>query len=307
MTGRRGVSAARFPAVGVGLPVLGPHATPESIRRIAQTADRLGYSTVSLSERLLLPGRPDWTNDFGLPEWPAFDTLDTLAWVAAHTERIRLRTDVIIPLFQQPVVLARRLATLDHLSGGRLDVGVGLGWMAEEFAAVGVPERGRARRFEEAIAAIRACWAPDPVQFVGEHYRIPPAQIGPKPVGSTIPIAIGALVRPAVERAARIGDGLTIGFRNWDDTIEQLQWYSDAGGRGIVNAKGGPLLTEAGGLMEREAWSVDHVIDNLARARVEGIDEFVWDLNIVGTDPDRQVELLTWLAGELELTEHPQA
>ena len=92
-----------------------------------------------------------------------YDTIETLTWVAAKTQRVHLRTDVVIPLFQHPVVLARRLATLDHLSGGRVEAGVALGWLPEEFAAVGVPTSGRAARVEECVAALRACWGPDPV------------------------------------------------------------------------------------------------------------------------------------------------
>lgn len=93
-----------------------------------------------------------------------------------------------------------------------------------------VPASGRTARFEECIAALRACWAPDPVVFDGEHYGIPPSKIGPKPTRGTIPLAIGVVSRAAAERAARLGDGLTVGFRNWDATREQLSWYRDAGG-----------------------------------------------------------------------------
>src|SRR5688572_1345786 len=135
MTTEATPTSARRPKVGVGLPIVGPHAGPAAIEQIAVAADRLGYSSVSLAERLLMPASPDWQNDFGLPDWPAYDSIETLTWVAAKTQRIRLRTDVIVPLFQQPVVLARRLATLDHLSGGRIDAGVALGWLPEEFEA----------------------------------------------------------------------------------------------------------------------------------------------------------------------------
>lgn len=299
------MTSRRVPRVGVGLPVLGPHADPDTIARLAQAADRLGFSSVSISERLLLPAGPAWTNDFGLPEWPAFDTLEALTWVAAHTQRIRLRSDVIIPLFQQPVVLARRLATLDHFSRGRLDVGVGLGWLADEFAATGVPLAARAERFEEAITAMRACWAGDPVRFEGRHYRIPPARIGPKPLQPHLSIYIGGLAPPAIERAARLGDGLTIGFRSWEATVEQLAWYHDAGGTGPVVARGGPMLVDAEHASPPLTWTESRVVESLERAAAEGIDEFVWDLNIVGEPPARQLELFEWLAGELDLASAP--
>jgi probable F420-dependent oxidoreductase len=294
-------TGARYPAVSVGVPIFGPYASPTAIEQIAIAADRLGFRSVSLPERLLLPAGPEWQNDFGLPEWPSYDTIETLTWVAAKTQRVRLRTDVIIPLFQHPVVLARRLATLDHLSSGRVEAGVALGWLPEEFEAVGVPTSGRAARFEECVAALRACWGPDPVVFDGEHYRIPPSRIGPKPTHGTIPLAIGAVSRRAVERAARIGDGFTLGFRNWPATREQVSWYRDAGGRGPIILRGGPMLVDAEHATPPPTWTESGIVENLALAADEGITEFVWDLNIAGYEPARQIELFEGLAATLGL------
>ena len=291
-----------WPLVGVGLPIVGPHAGAAAIDTLATAADRLGYSSVSVSERLLLPAGPDWRNDFGLPEYPSFDAIETLTWVAAKTTGIRLRTDVVVALFQQPVVLARRLATLDHLSGGRLDVGVGRGWLPEEFAACGVQATGRGARFEECVAAMRACWAADPVEHRGAHYTIPRANIGPKPINGSIPVFVGGVARPAVERAARIGDGFTVGFRNWEDTLAQIDLYRAAGGAGRIVVKGGPMLADAEHRTQPTTWTEPSVVDDLERAREAGIDEFVWDLNIVGYEPARQVEVLERLAARLELT-----
>jgi probable F420-dependent oxidoreductase len=291
-----------LPAVSIGLPIVGPHASPEAVALVATAADRLGFRAVSLSERLLVPAGPGWSNDYGLPDWPAYDPIEALAWVAARTERIRLRTDVLVPLFQQPVVLARRLATLDHLSGGRVEAGVALGWMPEEYAAAGVPMAGRAARFEECLAALRACWGPDPVALDGEHYRIPSSKIGPKPVQDTIPLLVGAVARPAVERAARLGDGFTVAFRSWDATREQLRWYREAGGTGPIVLRGGPMLADAEHATPPATWTEGHILDSLAEAAAEGVGELAWDLNIVGTAPERQVELMEWLAGAADLT-----
>jgi probable F420-dependent oxidoreductase len=288
----------RYPKVGVGLPIVGPFATPSSLELIAATADRLGYHSVSVYDRLLLPAHPGWRNDAGLPESPAFDGLETLTWVAAKTSRVRLRTDILVPLFQPPVVLARRVATLDHFSGGRVDLGIGLGWLPEEFAATGAPARGRARAYEESIAALRACWGPDPVVMTGEHLTIPPSRIGPKPVNGHIRLDGGGVSRPAIERAARLTDGLTLAFLNWDATLQQIEWYRDAGGTGPIVAKGGPLLDRADQPLDT-TWTGDAVVDSLARAAEVGIDEFVWDLNIVGTPPEHQVERLEWLATQI--------
>jgi probable F420-dependent oxidoreductase len=290
-----------LPAVGVGLPIVGPHASPAHVRLLATTADRLGFTSVSVAERLVLPGAPDWSNDFGLPDTPSYDSLEALSWVAAMTERITLRTDVLLPLFQNPVVVARRLATIDHLSGGRLEVAMGVGWMPEEFAATGTPMAGRGERFEECIAAIWACWGPDPVEHHGSHYDIPLTRIGPKPTRGTIPIHIGALAPAAVERAARIGDGFSIGFRDWDSTIAQLDVYRAAGGEGRVVVRAGPMLADAQHVEPPTTFDEDHIVDDLHRIGELGVDEVLWDLNIVGRSPAQQVEAWQRLAAAVPL------
>ncbi|MDW5593852.1 TIGR03619 family F420-dependent LLM class oxidoreductase [Conexibacter stalactiti] len=287
--------------VGVGLPLLGPHARPESIELVATAADRLGFHSVNVAERLLLPAHDGWSNDFGLPDHPSFDALETLTWVAAKTRRVRLRTGVVVPLFQQPIVLARRLATLDHLSGGRVDAGLALGWLPQEYEATGVDPATRAAAFEESIAALRACWGPDPVAFEGRQCRIPPARVGPKPLHGTIAIHVGGVTRPAIERAARIGDGVTIAFRSWEATAEQIDWYRAAGGDGEIVVKGGPMLADAEHATAPSTWSEEQIADDLARLAEHGVDEFAWDLNIVGYEPARQVAALERLAAELAL------
>ena len=103
-----------FPRVGVGLPNYGPYASPESILTVATAVEALGFHSVSTFERLLLPATPGWRNNFGLPEYPVYDAIETLTWVAAQTHRIKLGTGILLSLFQPPVVLARRLATLDQ-------------------------------------------------------------------------------------------------------------------------------------------------------------------------------------------------
>jgi probable F420-dependent oxidoreductase len=294
-----------YPLVGVGLPIVGPHAGPAAIREIALAAERLGFHSVSLSERILLPGDDSWSNDFGLPQWPAYDAIETLTWVAAQTSRIRLRTDILVPLFQQPVVLARRLATLDHLSDGRLEVGVARGWMAEEFAATGVEFDDKGAAFEESVAALRACWGPDPVEFDGRYYRIPRSRIGPKPF--KIPVYVGGLVPSAVERAARIGDGFTIGFRNWSDSLAQATTYREAGGAGPIVFRAGPMLADAEHKTPPTTWTAPSVLDDLARAKAEGIDQVIWDLNVVDTPPADQIRAFETVAAALDEAEPKEA
>lgn len=290
-----------FPRIGLGLPTLGRHAGPESLELLATAADRLGFHSVGVSERILVPAGPDWTNDFGLPEEAAYDALETLTWVAARTRGVRLRSDVIVPLFQQPIVLARRLATLDVLSGGRVDAGLAIGWLPQEFEATGVPLSGRAAAFEEAVAAMRACWGPDPVEFTGERYRVPIARVTPKPLSGSVAIHVGGVVRPAIERAARIGDGVTLACRDWESMSEQIGWYRAAGGDGTVVVKGGPMIAMPGAPEPPKTWSTETIADDLRRAASLGVDEVVWDLNVVDTPPAEQVAAFERLAAQAGL------
>lgn len=279
-----------IPRIGVGLPSFG--AGPDAIATLATAAERLGFHSVSVSERLLLPAHEGWVNEAGLPESPVYDPIEVLTWVAARTRRVRLLTAVVDSLFQPPIVLARRLATLDRLSGGRLDVGLGQGWLPEEFVAAGVPMGGRGPAFEEHLAAMRACWGPDPVAHEGPRYRIPVSLVGPKPGDGRIPVLIGALARPAVERAARVGDGFVTALRDWDTSRTEIDWYRQAGGTGPVVLA---MMPEWAG--ERDLGKVGPAAsDDLARAAAAGVDEVHFGLSLSGAGIQDQVDALEAVA-----------
>src|SRR5947208_3016102 len=199
--------------LGISLPTSGPLATPTGIRRVAQEAERIGYAALWTYERLLRPLAP--VPQPGGPAQPVpevyrlvYEPLETLSYVAALTGRIRLGTSVVDALFHPPVVLARRFATLDQLSGGRAIAGLGQGWMPQEFETANVPLRRRGAGMDEAVAAMRACWGPDPVEYQGRFYRIAPSEVNPKPVQERIPVLLGSMTPGGVQRAARIADGL---------------------------------------------------------------------------------------------------
>ncbi|HEX4816605.1 MAG TPA: TIGR03619 family F420-dependent LLM class oxidoreductase [Nonomuraea sp.] len=290
--------------IGVSLPHVGPYAGPDAVVTVAQAAERLGFHSVSASDRLLIPTGPHWTNDAGLPESHCWDSLEMLTWAAAHTGRIRVCTGVLNTIFQSPVILARRLATIDRLSKGRLDVGIGQGggtrlppyYIPEEFVAAGVPAGRRGAGFVEHVAAMRACWGPDPVEFHGEHYRIPSALVGPKPWGATIPLLFGALTRHTVERAARVGDGFITVAVDWDDTRRQIRWYREAGGTGTVVVN---VIPAAPGERVSPAVFAGHALRELDRAGAAGADEAHLALHLLSVEPEQQVELLEALAAKL--------
>ena len=166
--------------LGVHLPIAGKGASPETILQVAVEAERIGLDSVWSWERLMRPTVPIALGGAGGPVMDApemfgivYDPIETLAYVAARTSRITLGTSVLDALFQSPIILARRLATLDRFSDGRLVAGVGQGWMDQEFQAAGVSMKRRGAGFEEHILAMRAVWGPDPVSFEGRFYRIP--------------------------------------------------------------------------------------------------------------------------------------
>jgi probable F420-dependent oxidoreductase len=188
--------------LGIHLPQAGSQATPELIRRHAIRAEALGLSDVWVSEHIIVPRKE-------FPRSPLFyDPLLTLAWVAAVTERVRLGTSVIVLPMRHPLPLAKELASLHNLSGGRLILGVGVGWLEAEFAALGAPFRERGRRMDEGIAMMRAVWSQDPCTFEAKYI---PAEIRemtmlPQPI-SPIPMWHGSRSEPAHRRTLRIGDG----------------------------------------------------------------------------------------------------
>ncbi|MDX3103923.1 TIGR03619 family F420-dependent LLM class oxidoreductase [Nonomuraea angiospora] len=188
--------------IGFAVPQSGPWATPENMRRVARRAEELGYHELWTFQRLLYP--------VGHPMGPTYrsvhDPLITLAHLAGVTERIRLGV-AVVNAYVQPVVLAKQLATLQTVSGGRLTAGLGLGWLPEEFEAAGAGMDRRGRRGEEFVEVLRKAWADDVVEHRGEFYRVPPSHIDPKPVPGPPPILLGGTAEVALRRAARLADG----------------------------------------------------------------------------------------------------
>src|SRR5579884_2677412 len=184
--------------LGIHLPHAGSQATPELIRRHARRAEDLGLSDVWVSEHIIVPRAQ-------FPRSPLFyDPILTLTWVAAVTERVRLGTSVIVLPMRHPLPLAKELSTLHNLSGGRLILGVGVGWLEPEFAALGVPFHERGRRMDEGIAMMKAVWSQDPVTFEAKYIPsvIDRMRSLPQPE-KPIAIWIGGTSEPALKRALR--------------------------------------------------------------------------------------------------------
>jgi hypothetical protein len=286
-----------YAQVGVGLPIVGPEAGPEAIAAVAIAADRLGFHAVSVFERLLIPAAPGWINHAGLPENPAYDALETLAWIAAKTERVRLHTAILVPLFQQPVVLPGgwRRSTICPAGGWTL-VSRWAGCPRSSRRPVSPSAAGQRRTRNPSQPC--ACWGPHPVEFKGEHFAIPLAKIGPKPLDG-FTLFGGGVARTAIERAARITDGLTLAFRDWDSCLEQVKWYRDAGGTGRIILRAGPMLPHPQQPEATTTFTEPTILDDLQHAADVGVHRVDWDLNIVGMSIPDHIDAFRTLAGRL--------
>jgi probable F420-dependent oxidoreductase len=192
-------------AIGIGAPVAGAWATPQNLTRFARQAESLGYRSLWTFQRLLVPDQSDMPPVYR----SVLDPLVSLGYAAAVTSTIRLGVAVLNYPFASPLLMAKQAATVDVLSGGRLDLGLGIGWLAEEFTGSGAVMSQRGPRMTEYVAALRALWSADGVtEFHGEHYQIPAGRQDPPPVQQPgPPVILGGMSRPAMERAGRIADG----------------------------------------------------------------------------------------------------
>ena len=171
---------------GFALPQVGSIAGAEALVMVAKRAEDFGFDSLWVLDRLLWPVNPRAPYPIGDGSLPAqyknvLDPVETLTFVAAHTSRIALATGVLNLPWYNPVLLARRLTTLDVLSRGRLRVGFGIGWSPDEYEAAGATWQDRGKRADESIEMLKKIWTTDPVEFHGKHYRIAKSFIGPKP------------------------------------------------------------------------------------------------------------------------------
>ncbi|TDB87451.1 LLM class F420-dependent oxidoreductase [Actinomadura sp. KC216] len=216
-----------------GLPMYGlsPRYHPEA----ARLAEENGFESVWVPEHLVLPAElpatylytPDGRPPIE-PRTPMYDPWVVLAAIAARTERIRLATNVYVLPLRHPITTARSVVTLDRVSGGRVTLGVGVGWLEEEFGIVGQSFRDRGSRTDEIIPLLRRLWSEGTVTHQGRHYAFGPVAFEPKPVqrrggGRGIPVEIGGTSPPALRRAGRLGDGwIEIGAKDLDDVARML-------------------------------------------------------------------------------------
>jgi len=192
----------------------GPFIQPEGLTLLAQTAEEVGVESLWTVEHVVVPigyeSAYPYSPDGKMPgseEAPIPDPLVWLSYAAAVTKKIKLATGIIILPQRHPLYLAKEAATLDMLSGGRFILGIGVGWLEEEFKALKVPFKQRGAITDEAIGALRDLWSKGTSEHKGEHYAWPQVESNPKPLNGKVPIVIGGHSKASARRAARFGDG----------------------------------------------------------------------------------------------------
>ncbi len=216
--------------IGCHLPMFGPIATRHNVLTFARRMEALGYDSLWVSDHIVLPytirSRYPYseTGKFPLPANADFlEPLTTLALVAGVTERVKLGTTILVLPHRHPVLAAKMLACLDHLSNGRVIVGAGVGWMEEEITLLGAPFSKRGAWSDEAIRIMRTCWSQERASWKGHFFSFDEIGCFPQPVRKTIPIWIGGHTPRALRRVAELGDGWHAAFPSPDKLEEGLR------------------------------------------------------------------------------------
>ncbi|GAC1611450.1 MAG: TIGR03619 family F420-dependent LLM class oxidoreductase [Mycobacteriales bacterium] len=292
-----------LPLLGFGLPVSGGWATPASMLHVARRAEDLGYASLWTFQRLLQPADGELDPAYDRAHNPSsrpvqdpsyravLDPVVPLAFIAGHTERIGLGTATICAPFTAPVLLAKTMSSLDVLTRGRLTVGLGIGWLPQEYAAAGVPLTRRGARMEDYLRCLRACWTQDPVEFAGEFYTVPRSHTGPPPVQQPHPpVLLGGAAEPALRRAGRLAEGWISSSRQDLTTLGTSvdlvrEGARDAGRdpdavRILVRAVVDLRDEEAGPARRPFEGTREQVREDLAACRRLGATEVFFDLNL---------------------------
>ncbi len=242
---------------------------------ICRRAEALGFESVWGGEHVIMPdsiaSKYPYTADGKIPaepETPIPDPLIWLAFAAAAAPKLRLGTCILIVPQRNPLVLAKELATLDQLSGGRVELGLGIGWMKEEFDALGIDWARRGARNDEYIAAMRALWAGPHAEFHGDFVDFAPVTCSPRPVNGAIPVLVGGDSDAAIQRAVRIADGYFPGEGDAERLgalLGRVRKAAEDGGRDPdsleINAMFGTQMADpAAGLEQMRALGVGRIM-----------------------------------------------
>ncbi len=291
--------------IGLALPQYGAFADPSAALRVAAEAEGMGFDSLWVGDRLLLPVAPRDrypSLDGVIPSvYSTFlDPLILLTTVAAATSRVRLGTSTLNALWQPPALLARTVTTLDQVSGGRLDLGIGIGWSRDEYQAAGVPWHARGARLDETLDMLTAVWTGEPVEHKGPLWTIPPSRVDAKPAQNPHPpILLAGLTPRSLTRIARRADGwLAVGLPlpMLTATVASLREQTASFGRDPAALRMplrlNPIITD-------EPTNPEHVshhgtleqVVGYARAAAEVVDEVFFDLQLTTTSVPEYLDL----------------
>ncbi|MEU8317478.1 TIGR03619 family F420-dependent LLM class oxidoreductase [Nonomuraea sp. NPDC048881] len=286
--------------LGLAVPQYGRFAALGSVTRVAREAEAMGFAGLWAGDRLLTPLRPKDRYPGGDGSVPQahrvfLDPFAVLAVAASVTSSVRLGTSALNACWYPPPVLARSLTTIDHLSGGRLAAGLGLGWSSDEYAAVGVPWKGRAERYEATLDALEAIWGADPVTFEHELWTIAPSHIGPKPARRP-PLLLAGFAPEALRRIGRRGDGwltaalpVPVLLSMWETVRESAEQAGRDPDALRMILRSNPMIT-ADGAPPRSG-TVAEIAAYLSQAAEAGVHEVILDLQHTAADDDHLLEL----------------
>jgi probable F420-dependent oxidoreductase len=276
--------------VGIVFPQTEIGADPKGVRDFAQAVEELGYPNLIVYDHVL---GADTTNRSG---WDGFYVLEDMfheifvlfGYLASVTERIRLVSGILILPQRQTALVAKQAAEVDVLSGGRLTLGVGIGWNDVEFDALGEDFHNRGRRSEEQIELLRTLWTQKVVDFKGRWHRIPEAGLNPLPVQRPIPIWFGGGAEPVIKRVGRMADGWLVEFGLDEEgraAIERMRSYAREAGRD-------PASIEIGPLVELSSIGIDSINDHLKEWRELGASHAAIDTMKLGlSSPKEHIDL----------------
>ncbi len=282
--------------LGTRVPSTGTLTVEPGLGPIAAAAEQLGVESLWMGDHLTISRKTESRYPFSEdgkmywePEMPWYETLTCCAWAAASAPRVRVGPGVMVLPQRDPLLVAKTAASIDALSGGRLLLGVGVGWYREEFEALGWEFETRGRRMEEAIALMRACWSGAPDAFNGEFFQLPAEMLfHPRPTNGEVPILIGGMSPRAIDRAARIGDGwLALSHLDQVDPArlgEQLQRALE--GRAPDAGEFLTVVRLVGDIDPEEAKRNAEAVHELAR---HGFDEVAVDLPLPDVEAAREV------------------
>jgi probable F420-dependent oxidoreductase len=239
---------------GIAFANIGPFAEPDGAAAFALAAEAAGFDSLWTVEHVVVPKGYDSTYPYdpsgrmpGPEESPIPDPLIWLAFLAGVTSRIRLGTGILILPQRNPVVLAKETASLDVMSGGRLDLGIGVGWLEEEFDAIGVPFAERGRRTDDAVEALRALWTGEPASHHSDFVDFTDCISMPKPTQASIPVHVGGHTEVAARRAGRLGDGFFPAKGDHDELDRLFQLARDTASEAGRDPSAIEMTTGGGG------------------------------------------------------------